>query len=119
MEAQQGRQRQQEEVEWVLLWELQLAAAGVELEVWAASEVEVGTEQEEQLAGAGVFQLGAVLKVEDLQAGQEVWPVHWEQVLGLQGGCLGLAEGPRDAPLEWAWVLQGEREVVDETQEAH
>lgn len=41
MEAQQGRQLQQREG---ALWELQLAAAGVELEVWAASVVGGGAE---------------------------------------------------------------------------
>lgn len=54
-----------------------------------------------------------------LVADQSVWAVHWEQVLGLQGECLGWAEGPRDAPLGWVWVLQGGLEVVDETGEAH
>lgn len=48
-----------------------------------------------------------------------VWLVHWAQVLGLQDGYLGWAEGPRDAPLGWASVLQGERVVGGETEESH
>lgn len=102
--------------------------AAVELEVWAASVVGVGTELEGQLVGAawvaawvmepGVSLQGA-LTMEDPEAGQSVWPVHWAQVLELQGGCLLWAEGPRDAPLEWVWVPQGEREVVDETEGAY
>ncbi len=53
------------------------------------------------------------------EAGQSVWPVHWAQVVGRRGGCLGWAEEPRDAPLGWVWVLQGEREVVGEIEGAY
>lgn len=96
--------------------------------------VEVETEMKGQLVEAawvaawvtkpGVFlKVGLqeeVLRVEDLkegdpEAGQSVWPERWAQVVGLQGGCLGWAEGPRDAPLGWAWVLQDERVVVGES----
>lgn len=61
MEAQQERQ------EGALLEEPQLAAAGVELEVWAASVVGVGTELKGQLVGvawvaAWVMELGVSLQ---------------------------------------------------------
>lgn len=72
--------------------ELWLAAAEAELEVWAGSAVGVGTE----LKGQGVV----VLKVEDLEAGQAVWPGCWEWVLGLLDGYQKWAEGPLDEPLE-------------------
>lgn len=43
----------------------------------------------------------------------------WSQVVVLQGGYLEWVEGPQDAPLGWVWVLQGEMEEVDETEEAY
>lgn len=112
--------------------------AGEELEVWAASVVEVETEMKGQLVEAalvaawvrkpGVFPKGGlqeeVLRVEDLKEGdpeadQLVWPEHWAQVVGLQGGCLEWAEEPQDAPPGLAWVLQGEREVVGDSEGAY
>lgn len=103
--------------------------AGVELEVWVALVVGVGTELKGQLAGAAwvaarvmervVSLRQAALRVEDPEAGQLVWPGHWAQVVALRGGCPGWVEGPRDAPLGWVWVLQGETEEVDETEEAY
>lgn len=88
---------------------------GVELEVWAASVVGVGTELQVQPVGAawvaawvmepGVSLQGALqeedLRERDPEAGQMVLPGRWAHVVELQGGCLGLAEGPRDALLGW------------------
>lgn len=54
-----------------------------------------------------------------LEASRAVWAGHWVRVLVLLDGCQKWAEGPRDELLGWVLVLQGEKAVQDEIEEAY